>query len=821
METFKQDLWFALRMMRKNFGFTMAAVLCLMLGIGATTGIFTVVNAVLLRPLPYSHPDQLVRVYTEFPTFPNGGLPRFWTSAPEFFDLRKDTNSWATLDAWGTMGTNLGGKTEPVRLTTAYVSGTLLETLGVSPVMGRLITPADDAPGAPIVADISYGTWKSVFGGEADIIGHETLLDGKKVTVIGVMPANFQFPPGESDPARVWTPLQLDPANPGSRGSHNYYLLGRLKPNVTAAQAQSELASLVQSYGEQKAPNSHTFDPKNHTLVSFPLQAEVVSSVRPALLVLLGAVAFVLLIASVNVANLLLARAEARRREIAIRGAMGASLGRLARQFVTEGILLALFGAALGLVLSYAGIRLVQVTNAGGIPRADEIVMDSRVLVFTMVTSIVTGALFGLAPLVPLLVSGISGSLKDAAGSTTAAGGAQLFRRVLVVGELAMALVLLIGCGLMLRAFWKLQEVHTGMAPENVITMRVSLPAGTYADKPKISSFWNRLDERITHMPGVQSAALVQGLPPLRAPNMNDTGIEGFVPREGGPIQNVDFYQEVSQNYFATMGIRLMEGRFFDDRDVPSAPGVVIVNHTMANTFWPGQSAVGRRVQPGMGKDAPWYTVVGVVDDVKNAGLDHAAGTELYYPYKQAQTYGASDMYVVLRSQSGNPGGLAGGVRQALNELDPSLPLADVRLMDDVLERAESRPRFLTLLLSLFSITALAIATVGIYGVVSYSVARRTKEFGLRMVLGAQTGDVLGMVMKQGAWMVGIGLVAGLIVAFLLTRLMASLLFGVAPTDALTYASVTVVLALVALAACYIPARRATEVDPMQTLRYE
>jgi len=821
MGTFRQDVLFALRMMRKNFGFTMAAVICLMLGIGATTGIFTVVNAVLLRPLPYSHPEQLVRVYTEFPTFPNGGLPRFWTSAPEFFDLRKDTHSWATLDAWGVVGANLGGKAEPVRLTTAYVSGTLLETLGVSPMMGRLIGPADDTPGAPLVADISYGTWKGVFGGEADIVGHETRLDGKKVTIVGVMPTGFQYPPGESDPARVWAPLQLDPVNPGSRGSHNYYLLGRLKPNVTAPQAQAELASLVQSYGEHKPPNTHGFDPKNHTLVSYPLQAEVVSGVRPALLVLLGAVAFVLLIASVNVANLLLARAEARRREIAIRGAMGASLGRLARQFVTEGILLALFGAVLGLLLSYAGIRLVQLTNAGGIPRADEIALDGRVLLFTLVTSLVTGAVFGLAPLVPLIVSGISGSLKDAAGSTTAAGGAQLFRRVLVVGELAMALVLLIGCGLMLRAFWKLQEVHTGMSPEDVITMRVSLPSGTYSDNAKIAAFWNRLDERITHTPGVQSAAIVYGLPPLRPPNMDDTGIEGFVPREGGPIQNVDFYQSVSKDYFATMGIRLMDGRLFDDRDVAGAPGAVIVNHTMANTFWPGQSAIGRRVAPGNGKDGPWFTVVGVVDDVKNAGLDRPAGTELYLPYKQAAALGVSDMYVVMKSQSGNPGNLAGEVREQLNELDSSLPLADVRLMDDVLERAQSRPRFLTLLLTLFSVTALAIATVGIYGVVSYSVARRTKEFGLRMVLGAQTGDVLGLVMKQGAGMVIVGLVAGLLTAFALTRLMASLLFSVAPTDAVTFASVTVVLAVVALAACYVPARRATEVDPIETLRYE
>jgi predicted permease len=821
MGTFGQDLQFALRMMRKNLGFTAAAVLCLTLGIGATTGIFTVVNAVLLRPLPYSHPEQLIRVYTEFPRFPNGGLPRFWTSAAEFFDLRRDTHSWASLDAWSVSGTNLGGKNQPVRITAAFVSGGVLESLGVAPVAGRLISPSDDVPGAPLVADISYGTWRSVFGGDPDIVGHETRLDGRKCTIVGVMPRSFQFPPGENDPAHVWTPLQLDPANPGGRGSHNYYLLGRLKPGVSAAAAQGELAALVQSYGEHKAPNTHSFDPKNHTIVSYPLQAEVVSSVRPALLMLLGAVAFVLLIASVNVANLLLARAEARRREIAIRGAMGAGLARLARQFVTEGILLALWGAVLGLALAYGGVRLVQLTNAGGIPRADEIVMDWRVLVFTLGTSLVTGAIFGLAPLVPLMVSGISGSLKDAAGSTTAAGGAQLFRRALVVGELAMALVLLIGCGLMLRAFWKLQEVHTGFAPDNVVTMRVSLPSGTYADNAKIASFWTRLEERVTHIPGVQSATLAYGLPPLRAPNMNDTDIEGFVIREGGPIQNVDFYQSVTKDYFATMGIRLMEGRLFDDRDLAGAPPVVIVNRTMANTFWPGQSAIGRHVRPSSRTEAPWSTVVGVVDDVKNGGLDRPAGTELYLPTRQAENLGVADMYVLMRARSGNPGGLAGAVRKQLNEMDSSLPLADVRTMDDVLERAQSRPRFLTLLLTLFSAVALAIATVGIYGVVSYSVARRTKEFGLRMVLGAQSGDVLGLVMKQGAAMVVIGLVAGLIMAFVFTRLMASLLFGVAPTDLATFGSVTAVLAGVAFAACYVPARRATRVDPMQTLRYE
>jgi predicted permease len=808
-------------MMRKNLGFTAAAVLCLMLGIGATTGIFTVVNAVLLRPLPYSHPEQLIRVYTEFPTFPNGGLPRFWTSAPEFFDLRRDTHSWASLDAWQTGGTNLGGANQPVRVTAALVSGGMLETLGVAPISGRLISAADDAPGASLVADISYGTWKTVFGGDPQIVGRETRLDGKKCTIVGVMPRTFQFPPGESDPPKVWSPLQLDPAVQTNRGGHNYYLLGRLKPGVSPAAAQGELAALVQSYGEHKSPNTHSFDPKNHTLVSYPLQAEVVSSVRPALLVLLGAVVFVLLIASVNVANLLLARAEARRREIAIRGAMGAGLWRLARQFVTEGVLLALCGAVLGLALAYGGVRLVQLTNAGGIPRADEIVMDWRVLLFTLGTSLVTGAVFGLAPLVPLLVSGISESLKNAAGSTTAAGGAQMFRRALVVGELAMALVLLIGCGLMLRAFWKLQEVHTGMAPDNVVTMRVSLPSGTYTDNAKIAGFWERLDEQITNLPGVRSAALVYGMPPLRAPNMNDTDIEGFVKREGGPIQNVDYDQVVTKDYFATMGIRLMEGRFFDDRDTAAGVPVVIVNSTMARTFWPNESAIGKHVRPNSGSKDPWSTVVGVVDDVKNAGLDRPAGAEMYLAYRQAENFALTDMYVVMRARSGDSRNLVGAVRERLNAMDSSLPLSDVRMMEDVMERAQARPRFLTLLLTLFSVTALAIATVGIYGVVSYSVARRTKEFGLRMVLGAQGGDVLALVMKQGAGMVLIGLAAGLVTAFALTRLMASVLFAVAPTDAETFAGVTALLAAVALAACYVPARRATRVDPMQTLRYE
>jgi predicted permease len=818
MRTLFQDMRYAARMLAKNPGFTVAAVLCLTLGIGATTAIFSVVNTVLLRPLPYSHPEQLVRIYSEFPKFPNGGLRRFWTSPPEFLDLRRDSHSWASLDGWTTGGVNLAGETQPVRLTSASVSGGLLTSLGVTPVVGRVFGPSEDVPGSATFADISYGVWQSVFGRDPNIVGRETLLNGRKCTILGVMPPGFEFPPGEVDPPQIWTPLQIDPANPGGRGSHFLYLIGRLKPGVSFTAAQGELSALVQSYSENRAPKTHSFDPENHTIVSFPLQAEVVSGVRTALWMLLGAVGFVLLIACVNVANLLLARAEARRREIAIRSALGAGAARLARQFATEGVLLSLIGAMLGVGLAFGGLRLIQLTNAGGIPRAAEIGIDWRVLLFTLGTSLLTGVVFGLAPFLPLLWEHITESLKDTAGSSTGGAGAQLFRRAMVAGELALALVLLIGCGLMVRAFWKLQEVRTGFDARNVITMRIALPRPTYPKPENADAFWARLEVGLRQLPGAESVALVSGLAPARPPNMNDTDIEGFVMKKDGPIQNVDYYQAVSRDYFKTMGIRLMAGRLFDDRDVQGGLDVVIVNQTMAQTFWPGQDPLGRRIRPG--STDPWCVIIGIVEDVKNAGLDRPAGTEIYIPYRQTQGSGFRNMYAVLRGR-GDPRPLAGAVRQELSRLDPSLPLAQVRLMDDVMSAAQSRPRFLTLLLGLFSGVALAIATVGIYGVISYSVARRSKEFGLRMALGAQPGDVLRLVMKQGAMLALLGVGIGLTAAFALTRLMSTLLFGVTPTDPVTFASVSLILAGVALAACYVPARRATRVDPIQTLRYE
>lgn len=819
MESFWMDLRHSIRMLLNNPGFTLAAVVCLMLGIGATTAVFSVVNAVLLRPLPYKDPGRLVRIYTEFPTFPNGGLRRFWASPPEFLDLRRDLKSWQSIDGWVDAGANIAGRVQPARVAASFVSGGMLETLGVYPVRGRLIEPTDDRPGAPQVADISYGVWQTVFGGDPGIVGRETQLNGTKCTIIGVMPRGFQFPPGDIPQPEVWSPLQIDPAKPGSRGSHFLYLLGRLKPGVTEAQARDEMESYVTAMGEaHKSMNEHYFNPQKHTLVSYGLQDEVVSGVRPALIMLLAAVGFVLLIACVNVANLLLARAEARRREIAIRSALGAGTARLAFQFVREGLLLSSVGAVLGLGLAYGGLRVIKLTNAGSLPRAAEVSIDGRVLLFTIGATFLTGVLFGLAPIIGLAYQNLQDSLKDTVGSTTSGSRAQGFRRALVAGELAMALVLLIGCGLMVRGFWKLQQVNTGIIPDHVVTMNVNLPSATYSKSEEAVAFWTRMDDAITHLPGVQSAAIVSGLPPMRPPNMNDTKIENFVKVNGGPIENVDYYQVVSKDYFKTMGIRLMEGRLFDERDAKGAPDVVIVNETMARTFWKNESPIGKRIQPGYGP--PWCTIVGVVEDVKNAGLDRPAGTELYLPYAQPQAAGMRNAYFVLCS-SNDPGPLVSAVRGKLRAVDPTIPLARVQTMDAVLSEAESQPRFLTLLLALFSGVALVIATVGIYGVISYSVARRSKEFGLRMALGAQRGNVLSLVMKQAAVLTITGLVCGVAVALGLTRLMAKLLFGVQPTDPVTFLTVCAMLAAVALAASYIPAMRATKVDPMKALRYE
>jgi putative ABC transport system permease protein len=806
------------RSLLRTRSFTVAALLCLALGIGATTAIFSIVNAVVLRPLPYKGSHDLVRIYTEFPGFPGGGLHKFWVSEPEVFDLQTAC-SFESMGAWTIVGANLSGDERPIRVTTAYVSSQILPMLRVAPELGQWIPPDSDKPGALQTVVISEALWKSHFAGDRGVIGKQTYLNGAKCTVVGVMPNGFVFPPGESDQPQVWAALQLDPKS-ASRSSHNYSVLGRLRPGVTLDQARQEMARLIAHWGEADSPKNHVFNPKNHPVSMYGFYDEIVGGVRPAMFMLIGAVVFVLLISCVNVANLLLARSEARQREIAVRRAIGASNGQLVKLFVTEGLLLSFLGAVLGLGLAYGGLRLILLTNAGNIPRADEINVDWRVLTFTLAVSCVTGVLFGVAPLVHTSAIRVYETLKTATGRASSAAASNRFRRFLVVAEIAMAFVLLAGATLLIRGFVRLQKVNAGFEPAGLLTMNVQLPQANYKDAQARVNFWIRLEEAISRIPGVRSASMMDGLPPVRPANQDTTQVEGFVEVANGPIQNVAFYQIVGDRFFETMGTRLLEGRYLEERDGQQNSLGVVVNATMAHTFWPNRSAVGRRLRPGF--EGSWYTVVGVVADVKNAGLDKPTDTEAFFPFRQAPWNGSgtNNPNIVVKV-AGSPLALAGAVRGAVSSIDPRLPVAKVRTMDDVVAAANSRPRFLTVIVGLFSIVALGLAMVGIYGVVSYSVEQRTAEFGIKIALGAQPSSLLLQVLGQGLWMGILGTIAGVAATALLNRSLETFVFGFRAADNFALALIAGALTLAAIAACCVPAARAMRVEPVNALRYE
>lgn len=810
------DIRFALRGLRRSKAFFVAAVACLALGIGATTAIFSVVHAVVLKPLPYKNPGQLVRLYTEFPRFPNGGLRRFWTSEPEFLEMRRDLKSWKTLDAWRVRGVNIAGSTEPIRAVAGVVTGSLLGSLGVEPVFGRVIIPDDDAFGAPRVAVIGEGLWKRAFGGDRNILKRDVWLNGEKCNVVGVMPDGFQFPPGEVEPVELWTPMQINPASPGGRSGHGLYLLGRLQPGITLSQARQEMAQYVQATGAKAGPGNHMLHPENHPLVAFDLQNEVTGSVRPALLAMLAAVGFVLLIACGNVANLLLARAESRQREIAIRRAMGASAAGLIRQFLIEGLLLSLLGSLFGLVLAYAGLGLVLAAAAGAIPRSVEVGIDGTVLACTIGVSVLTGIFFGLAPLLQSLPKAVAESLKSG-GRTTATKEAHWLRQTMIAGEMALALVLLIGAALMIGAFWRLQKVESGLQPANILTMQLALPSQLYREPAQLHTFWNNAIARAASLPGVISVSAMSGMPPIRPVSANDTQIEGFKQQPGGPLQNIDHYNVISADYFKTMGIELMEGRTFAASDDTKSAPVVVINETFAKLHYPGQSAIGRRVRPSF--DGPWRTIAGVVADVRNSGLDAPAGTEIYFPYPQSEgTFRTG--YLAIRTQ-GDPLSLVSTVRREIAALDPALPVSSVRTMDDVMAAAQARPRFLAMLIGLFSFVAVALAALGMYSVMSYAVAQRTNEFGIRMAMGAGRGDVLGMVLRQGVVLGVLGVVLGAAGALALNRVLKGALYGVGEFDPVPFALMSGLLVVITLLASMGPALRATRVDPLVALRYE
>ncbi len=694
-----------------------------------------------------------------------------------------------------------------------------MQTLGVQPLRGRLIQPADDAFGAPLTAVLSYSIWQRAFGADPTLVNREILYNGEKCTVLGVMPVDFRFPPGDPDPPEVWIPWRMDPAEQ-SWGNHLLYLVGRLKPGVSYAQASAEMANYVRKTGALTTMKSHNLHPVNHPLVSYAFQDEVTRGVRSSLLLLLGAVGFVLLIACVNVANLLLARAEARQREVAVRAALGAGTGRLLAQFVTEGVVLSVFGTVAGFILAFGGVRLIVSTQAGVLPRAGEIGLHLPTLLFAIGLTAFTGVVFGLAPFMHLVRGSTSQSLKSGNGRNTAAGSSLWFRRLLVVGEISLALVLLIGAGLMVQAFWRLQRNDPGFSADRVLTMRVALPQSQYPKADDVFAYWDRLLRKVKEVPEVASVCISDGLPPNRPIDANDTQIEGLHEVPGGPANNIDFWNIVTPGYFEEMGIRLMDGRFLDARDAEGAAPSVVVNQTMAHLYYGNQSALGRRIRPGF--EDPWRTIVGVVSDARNGGLDKPAGTEIYMPFQQLRAQGAYlRVENVVVQGSGDPSALAGPVAAAIRSLDPSIPVAQIRTMEEVLRGEQARPRFLSMVLTLFSALALLLAAVGLYGVISYSVAQRTGEFGIRIAIGASMGQVQGIVLKEGLLLGLAGIVGGALAAALLTRSIQSLLFGVQASDPWTFGFMACALVAVVLAASFFPARRATRVDPVVALRVE
>jgi len=814
-----QDLRYSLRLLVRSPGFTAVAVLTLALGIGANAAIFSVVNAVLLAPLPYRAPQRLVSIYSQFI---NQGFDHFWISPPEYLELRQMAASFEDVGGYRNQAVNVSGRDRPLRVDATFATASTLTTLGVPAERGRWFSAAEDRPHAEPVALLGDALWRRAFGADPGLVGRRVLIDGVNRTVVGVMPPRAQI---GGERVEVWLPVALGPLDPKQRGNHFLDLVARLRPGVTLRQSRAEMAGLLVRWQSLDAAGQHALSPDRHPLVIAPLLDDTVGEARPALRLLWGAVGLVLLIACANVANLQLARAEGRQREIAVRTALGAGGWRLLRQFLTEGLLLALLGGVAGVLLAAWGVRTLAAASPDSIPRlaeVGEIGVDPLCLAFTFLVSVGAGVAFGLAPAVHARAGGLVAALKEGGQRSTAGSARQRLRRGLVVAEVTLAAVLVVGAGLLLRSFWELQRVDPGFQPRGLLTLELALPEATYPKPTQVAAFVERLTERLQALPGVESAAVMNGLPPRREVDANDTVFESVPKDPKGPPHNVDFWQFVTADYFRTMRIPLVAGRFFSARDGAEGAGVAVINETMARTFWPGKDPLGQRLKSYQ-RDARWMTIVGIAHDVKQQGLDRKTGTELYFLESQSPAtagYAPLDFHVVLRTAR-DPLALAGPARAEIRRLDPTLPVAHVLPMEQVMRQSMARPRFVTLLVLLFALVALALAAVGTYGVLAYAVEQRTREIGVRMALGARVGGILGMVLRQGMGLAASGLALGLGLAVVLRRLLASLLFGVSPTDPMTLAGVAAVLALVAAVACYLPARRAAAVAPAVALRHE
>ena len=819
MQTLWQDLRYGARMLLKNPGFTLIAVVTMALGIGANTEIFSVVNAVLLRPLPYQEPSRLVAVWETNLTKPGS---KGSMSYPNFFDLRAQSSSFDRVASYYTNDVALTGLAAPVNVRSAVISAEMFDLLGAKPLLGRSFVPEEDHPDSSTgrAVMISHSLWQRQFSSDPEVVGRSIMVNSKPFNLVGVMPAGFQFPI-EADRVELWLTSAIDAEKvdpkdkPGTeqRGAHYIAGVARLKPGVTIEQAQADV-DVIGANLEKQYPDTNT----KHSFSLISYHDDLVADYESALWIILGAVGCVLLIACANVANLLLARSTARRKEIAVRAALGADRKRIVRQLLTESLLLSLVGGALGLALASLGGQLLIGTIPEDVPRLSEISLDRWVFGFTLLVSVVTGVVFGLAPAVSAAKVELTEAIKEG-GRTSGGGVRSRLRSTLVVAEIAIAMVLLVGAGLLLKTFEKLQRVDLGYDTHHVLTASVDIPESRYPKPGQVAQFYSALLAKVKTLPGVVSASAI-----VPQPLSGDTFVISFeiegrnIPKGEQPVSH---FRSVAAGYFETMKIPILAGRAFTDNDDEKSLPVIIVNEAFAEKHFPGEDPIGKHLKPGISVDnseTKWREIVGVVKNVKHRqSLSRDYDPEYYVPHLQMPI---SSMNLVIRTAN-EPVGLAGIIQKQVNELDKEVPAYRIKTFDQYLGIAVAQPRFNATLLGLFAGLALLLTAIGLYGVMAYSVVQRTQEIGVRIALGAQSVDVMKMILRQGMTLTAAGLALGAVAAFALTRLMSSLLFGVAPTDPATFAVIAALVAGVALLACYVPARRATRADPITALRYE
>lgn len=807
MQTLWQDIRFAVRMLAKNWSVSAIIVVVLALGIGANTAIFSVVNAVLLRPLPYADPDRLVRLSEDSPQ-----VPQMSISYPNFLDWREQNKIFTGIAAMQFRSLNLTGKDEPERLAARAVSAELFDVLGVQLALGRTFTREEDRPGANPVCVISNGLWQRRFGSDPGIVNKQINLSDATYTVIGVLPSSYAF----GTPTDVFVPIGLRADEMKERGSHpGIYAVARLKPGVTVETARAELIALAGRISEQ-------YGMKGNTATLTQLSVALVGDLRTTLLILLGAVGFVLAIACANVANLLLARAATRRKEMAIRTALGAGRLRIVRQLLTESLLLAILGGIMGVLFALWGMDFLRSAGADSLPSTAVIKLDGSVLLFTVLVSLLTGIVFGLAPALSAAKTGLHDTLKEGGRSSTAGGRRSWLRSTLVITEVALSLVLLIGAGLLIRSFIKILDTDPGFKPQNLLTMQLAR-AVKKDESGKVLNFFNDLNGRIARLPGVEAAAFSNGIPLGQTADTSFAIVGRPKPEPGKQPQTMLYI--TSPDYLQAMGIRLVRGRFFTAQDTQKSPRVAVIDETFARQQFAGQEPLGQYLA-GDGKDNPDAEIVGIVSHVKHFGLDgeERVPLQLYLPFNQAPNdmlpFLAPRMNLIMRT-TGDPHNLTAAVRREVQALDPNQPVYNVSTMERTLDQSLVTQRLSMTLLAFLAMLALILAAVGIYGVMSYTVTQRSHEIGIRMAIGAQSRDVFKLVIGRGMTLALIGVAFGLAGAFGLTRLMRTMLFAVEPTDPLTFAGIALLLTGVALLACYVPGRRATKVDPLVALRYE